>query len=148
MKYKRMNFDFENNLEIYGNWVDLKKFFIDNQSVNKTLSLENCVPVEDSDKKYYLWGSSEDVEVIEWDENLMDEKIDMLYYVFLTKDGSPLRWLKSVAEKYIELEFNLVYQNRKTDEMGEAIYKNGKLYYNCKYNSEDEMSMDYNVISI
>ena len=143
-----MNFDFENNLEIYGNWVDLKKFFIDNQSVNKTLSLENCVPVEDSDKKYYLWGSSEDVEVIEWDENLMDEKIDMLYYVFLTKDGSPLRWLKSVAEKYIELEFNLVYQNRKTDEMGEAIYKNGKLYYNCKYNSEDEMSMDYNVISI
>jgi len=127
-----MNFNFENNLEIYGEKEDLQKFFIDNASENSILSFKNIIP-EDDNNLYLLEGGMYDG--------------DDLYYSFLTEGGAPLNWIRIVGEKYNRLEFYMVYQSKEMEESGEIIYKNGKLYHNCRYNSEDEI-IENNVITI
>lgn len=127
-----MNFNFENNLEIYGNHEDLNNFFIDNSSDKTILTFRKVIP-DDADNIYLLEGG-----MYEGDD---------LYYRFLTLGSSALEWLDGVAKRYINLEFCMVYQNMESGESGEIIYKRGKLYHNCRYNCDDEV-MENEIITI
>lgn len=120
MKYRKMSFNCHNNLEIFGQWDDIKSFYSENSSDNNVLN------------------GDEEFIVLDWDKNILEEKMDEVVYVFMTKEGPPEYWLEKVAKKYKSLEFNLIYQNRNDDLTGEIVYKKGELYYDSKYN-EDEL---------
>lgn len=109
MKYRRMSLEYQNNLEIYGSWNQLKEFFIDNSTETDILSLDESV-------------------LLEWDKDILEEKSEVLYYVFLSKNIKA-GWLDKMAKKYKNLEFNLIYQNEEKEIYGEIVYKNGILYH-------------------
>ena len=103
-------------MEIYGKWESLKKFYNDNWGETILNIKKNNISV--------------DIEMIEWERGLFREKMDSMYYVFLTKEIPPLEWLKTISSNYKDLDFNLGYQNRKTSKIGEVVYKQGENYYN------------------
>jgi len=119
MKYRKMSFNCHNSLEVFGQWEDLKSFYIDN-------STEDSILLGD---EYF--------EVLDWDKDILEEKLDQATYIFMTIDGPPEFWLERIAKKYKKLEFNLIYQNRDNDYSGEIVYKNGELYFDSKYNEEE-----------
>jgi len=121
MKYKKMTFFCLNNLDIYGKWEDLQDFFIENTSIDSVLN----------------FGSFEKKD-IDWEKELMNEEMELFYYVFMTIDTPPLEWLDEIAKKYTKLEFNLIYQIRDKEIAGEIVYKNGKLYHNFKTIDENQ----------
>lgn len=125
-----MNLNCHNNLDIYGPWEELKTFFSNNSTEKSVLSFENYVSNEDG------WGTELDAEVTDWDQDLMEEKMEQFYYVFMTKETPPNLWLDKIAKIYNKLEFNLIYQNRELGLTGEIIYKNGILYHNFKTEEE------------
>jgi len=106
----------ENNLEIYGKWDDLKKFYTNNWGSNG-LSFRK------------IGEEYDEPSIIECEKNLYNIKMDMIYYIFLTKSDPPLKWLDKISKIYNNLEFNLVYQNRENERIGDYIYKNGEVYY-------------------
>lgn len=114
-----MSFNCHNSLEVFGQWEDLKSFYIDN-------STEDSILLGD---EYF--------EVLDWDKDILEEKLDQATYIFMTIDGPPEFWLERIAKKYKKLEFNLIYQNRDNDYSGEIVYKNGELYFDSKYNEEE-----------
>lgn len=114
-----------NNLDIFGSWEDLKYFFINNSTDKYILNFG----LEDK-------RNSEDVYMVDWDREIMNEKMEQITYVFMTNEYPPEDWLENIAKEYKNLEFNLVYQNREKDISGEIVYKYGDLY--CSYKSSDE----------
>ena len=115
---RRMNLEYQNNLEIYGKWEELKSFFINNSSDNFVLNLKN-------------------IEILDWDKDIMSERMEQMYYVF-RMDEPPVEWLEREARRYNNLEFNLIYQSEERDLCGELVYKNGKLYNNVRENWDEE----------
>jgi len=113
MKYRRMSLNCDNNLDIYGTWEDLKLFYCNNFDEKNILKLE-------------------DILIVDWEKELMEERMEMISYVFMTKEDAPVEWLERMAGEYPKLDFNLVYQNREKDSYGEIIYKNGELYHNSR----------------
>lgn len=145
MKYRRMNLDCENNLDIYGSWNDLKIFFnenrIENIDKNKSqniLTFSKCVPAI-GEECFERWGTGKDAEVRDWDRDILEEETEELSYMFLTDRNPPNIWLEQIAKKYPELEFILVYQNTTSEITGEIVYKNSELYHNMIINNEDEV---------
>ena len=118
-----MVFNCHNSLDIYGSWDELKQFYIEN-------STENCIL--NLNFKY---------EIRDWEKNILNEKLEEIYYIFLCENSPPFEWLKNIAEKYSNLEFNLVYENRDLEKTGEIIYKYGQLYH--KY---ENIENDYNIL--
>ena len=113
MKYKKMTFYCHNNLDVYGDWEDLKDFFIENTTIDSVLNFGNIK-----------------AEIIDWEKELMNEEMELFYCVFGTDKVPPLDWLNEIGKKYNKLEFNLIYEIRERDVAGEVVYKNGKLYHN------------------
>jgi len=139
MRYRKM-YVCENSLEIYGEWENLKKFFIDNRSEN-ILSFAKMEPIENGEDCFEKWGTEEDADIQEYEENIMDENLDQLFYIFLTRENPPIKWLEKIAKKYNNLEFNLIYQNRDKDLSGEIIYKKGRLYHHGIHNFGEEEAL-------
>ena len=108
-----MSLNCDNNLDIYGTWEDLKLFYCNNFDEKNILKLE-------------------DILIVDWEKELMEERMEMISYVFMTKEDAPVEWLERMAGEYPKLDFNLVYQNREKDSYGEIIYKNGELYHNSR----------------
>lgn len=108
-----MSLNCDNNLDIYGTWEDLKLFYCNNFDEKNILKLE-------------------DILIVDWEKELMEERMEMISYVFMTKEDTPVEWLERMAGEYPKLDFNLVYQNRERDSYGEIIYKNGELYHNSR----------------
>ena len=105
----------ENHLEIYGKWEDLKAFTINNWG-NRGISFRKLVDVEQPF-------------MIEYEKELFNKEMDMIYYTFLTNDEPPKKWLAQISKQYQHLEFNLYYQNKKFDKSGDYMIKNGEFYY-------------------
>jgi len=108
---KMGEYNCENNLEVFGDWDLLKNFYNDNWC--KT-----------------ILNIKDELEMIEWERGLFIERLDSIYYIFLTKENPPLEWLRSVSCKYKELDFTLGYQNLKSGMYGEVVYRGGEIYYN------------------
>jgi len=121
MKYRRMSFNCHNNLDIYGSWEELKKFFNDNYDENKIINLNNY----------------ENIEILDWDKDLFEEKMEQIYYVFMTSEEPPCEWISDISKEYPNLEFNLIYQNREREISGEYIYKKGVLYNSFQYDDNE-----------
>ena len=100
----------ENTLEIFGKWESLKKFYNDN------------------------WGETvlniKDIQMIEWEREVYKEKMDSIYYTFLTRDVPPIDWLEEISKLYVDLDFTLGYMNRESGKGGEVVYRGGEIYYN------------------
>ena len=109
---KMDEYNCENNLEIFGKWHILKDFYNNNWGEH-TLRIDNM-----------------DISMIEWEKGLYGEEMDMIYYVFLTRDVPPLIWLREISAKYRELDFTLEFLNRKSGKGGEVVYRGGEMYYN------------------
>jgi hypothetical protein len=105
----------ENHLEIYGKWEDLKAFTINNWG-KQVLSFRKLADIEQPC-------------MIEYEKELFNREMDMIYYTFLTKQEPPEKWLAQISKIYNHLEFNLYYQNRKIDKTGDYMIKNGEVYY-------------------
>jgi hypothetical protein len=105
----------ENHLEIYGKWEDLKAFTINNWG-NQGLSFRKLTDVEQPC-------------MIEYEKEIFNREMDMIYYTFLTRQEPPEKWLSQISKQYSHLEFNLYYQNRKIDKTGDYMIKNGEIYY-------------------
>ena len=142
----------ENHLDIFGEYEDLLRFF-DNNRVEQTvgkkrkmvnqniLTFSKTVPVENEDdieECKEKWGTKRNAEIKDWEEDFEDE-MEQFYYVFLTSGNPPNKWLEAVAEKYPEIEFNLVYKNESKDVNGEIVYRDGKLYHSTRNNYSDEI---------
>ena len=104
----------ENHLEIYGKWEELKNFTINNWG-NQGISFRKS-------------SNCEQPCMIEYERELFNREMDMIYYTFLTKNEPPEQWLAQISKQYSHLEFNLYYQNRKNDKSGDYIIKNGEFY--------------------
>ena len=142
----------ENHLDIFGEYEDLLLFFDNNrveQSVGKKrkminqniLTFSKTVPVDNEDdieECKEKWGTKRNAEIKDWEEDFEDE-MEQFYYVFLTSGNPPNKWLEAVAEKYPEIEFNLVYKNESKDVNGEIVYRDGKLYHSTRNNYSDEI---------
>ena len=139
----------ENHLDLFGEHEDIQKFIEENR-VKKTgkrllnqniLTFNKSVKVEDPDNESECkdkWGTKQDADIKEWEEEFDDEEeMDQYYYIFLTPGNPPNKWLKSVAEKYSDLEFNLVYKNSKKNLQGEIVYREGKLYNSTLENVDE-----------
>ena len=116
MNYKKMNLKYNNSLDIYGSWEELKNFFINNSSDDTILNVDKC-------------------EIIDWDKDLMLGEIGQTYYVFRSEEV-PMDWLERVARIYDKLEFNLIYQLDDSELVGEFVYKNGELYHKYEIGEE------------
>lgn len=116
MNYKKMNLKYNNSLDIYGSWEELKNFFINNSSDDTILNVDKC-------------------EIIDWDKDLMLGEIGQTYYVFRSEEV-PKDWLEGVARIYDKLEFNLIYQLDDSELVGELVYKNGELYHKYEIGEE------------
>ena len=98
-------------------------------------------PIENGEDCFEKWGTEEDADIQEYEENIMEENLDQLFYIFLTRENPPIKWLEKIAKKYNNLEFNLIYQNRDKDLSGEIIYKNGRLYHHGINNFGEEEAL-------
>ena len=126
---KMGEYNCENHLEIYGKWDDLKKFTINNWG-NQGLSFRKYMNVHSNrgEGEELIEQKSEPF-IIEYEKDLFNKEMDMIYYTFLTKDDPPEGWLENISKQYNNLEFNLFYQNRKNEKSGDYLIKNGEIYY-------------------
>ena len=113
----------ENNLDIFGNYEDLL-FFINSNKIKSNngallnqniLTFNKVVPLQnpqDLNECKTNWGTKEDANIIDWETDF-NEEYDSYFYKFTTNGNPPHLWLKVVAERFNNLEFNLTYQNNK-----------------------------------
>ena len=140
-----------NHLDIFGDFVDLIKFFEKNRIntltntkklVNENvLTFSKAVPVNNEDDPTECkkkWGTKQNAVVNDWESDL-EEETDQIFYIFQTLKNPPNLWLKEVASQNPHLEFNLVYQNTENDITGEIIYRKGVMYNSVVNNHSDEI---------
>lgn len=126
---KMGEYNCENHLEIYGKWDDLKKFTINNWG-NKGLSFRKYMNIHlNRGEGEELIEQKNEPFIIEYEKDLFNKEMDMIYYTFLTRDEPPEGWLENISKQYSNLEFNLFYQNRKNEKSGDYLIKNGEIYY-------------------
>ena len=126
-----------NHLDIFGDYQELVNFFKNNKNNDLILSFNKFMPITKGLEKEN-WGTSSEPIIKEYEEEILEEEVDQLYYVFYTFGNPPNKWLKKVSEKYKNLEFNLVYQNTEKNIKGEIIYRQGKLFHSSRIDNSDE----------
>jgi hypothetical protein len=127
-----------NTLDIYGLNADLIKFFNNNRVIptkskklvnQNILTFQKAIQVNPEDYKTtkQLWGTKFDAELIDWEDDLENERLEQMFYKFKTFRNPPYKWLEFVAKEYSELEFRLNYENEDDGYIGEIVYSGGDL---------------------
>jgi hypothetical protein len=129
-----------NTLHITGPSEILRKFVQENRDSEKSLSLSKSVPVppdmENSHEWYHSnWGTKRDVDyVVDLDESYPEGEV---IYDFVTAWTPIIPWVKLVATKYPELEFQLTYVETAAEFAGEYFVK-GSEDQHIEYGPEDD----------
>lgn len=102
---------------------------------NKLVPLQNP---QDLNECKNNWGTKDDANIIDWETDF-NEEYDSYFYKFTTNGNPPHLWLKVVAERFNNLEFNLTYQNNKRNMQGEVVYQNGILINSTHTDLENDI---------
>lgn len=119
-----------NTLHITGPQDVLRRFVQDNQDSDKSLSLSKSVPVPPDMEESYdwydsNWGTKRDIDyVVDLDESYENGEV---IYDLVTAWTPIVPWVKLVAAKYPELEFQLTYVETGAEFAGEYQVSDGGL---------------------
>jgi hypothetical protein len=117
-------------LRVRGNPDLVAEFKANQEEGDEVFSFNAELPLEgDDDDPWELWGcqEAEDAQIlegmsVEW---LVDDSIDEVEYSFYCRQYPPLNWLETVALKYHQLEFHLIWANEESGESGKVDFKGG-----------------------